>query len=240
MFTKYSLTHGQIKALTRHNSPTIANAMGILSQRKKTSGYNLEPTTDFMPEMGAMCGYAVTLKYMASQEEVEKEVDFFEFLKWVASLPAPKIIVLQDMDSPDGIVGSYWGECNANRHRVFGCVGTITDGAIRDLYEMKNAGFKALARRLCVAPGYGKIIDYDCPVNVFGCEIKPGELIHADHHGFITIPPEVALKLDEAASFYDRAELEYIITVCRKQRVSLEDIMTNDEKFKEQLNKYKL
>ena len=51
-------------------------------------------------------------------------------------------------------IGSAWGEVNSNVHRALGCVGTITDGAIRDVDEMTNAGFKALARRLCVGHAY--------------------------------------------------------------------------------------
>ncbi|MBN1352962.1 RraA family protein [candidate division KSB1 bacterium] len=237
MSSSYSITHGQIKRLTRHNTPTIANSMGVLSQRKKTTGFNLEPTTDFMPEMGAMCGYAVTVKYQASQEKVEHAVDYLDYFKWMASLPAPKIVVIQDLDAPDGIVGSFWGECNGNRHRAFGCVGTITDGAIRDLHEMKNAGFKALARRLCVAPAYGKVIDYNCPVTVFGLQIKPGELIHADHHGFITIPPDVAPLLDEVSNQYDLAELEHIITPCRRPGITLEEVIAEEHAFQQRIQK---
>ncbi len=231
MVSEYNLTRGQIKALTRHNSPTIANAMGVLSQRKKTEGFNRDPVIDFMPETGAMCGYAVTLQYQASKEHNDWAVDYNKYLKWMDTLPEPKIVVLQDLDAPDGIVGSFWGECNANKHRALGCIGTITDGAVRDLSEMKNAGFKALARRLCVAPAYGKVVDFGNPASVFGCEIKTGDLIHADPHGFITIPPDVAESLDKCCLFYDRAELEYIITVARKKGVTVTEMIENEQKF---------
>ena len=60
---------------------------------------------------------------------------------------------MQDLDKPD-VFGSFWGEVTANTHRTLGCVGTIVDGAIRDLDEMRNAGFKALARRLCVGHAF--------------------------------------------------------------------------------------
>src|SRR5258708_34407151 len=69
------------------------------------------------------------------------------YRRYVASQPGPKIVVVQDLDKPRTI-GSFWGEVNANTHRALGCVGTITDGAIRDVGQMTNAGFKTLARRL--------------------------------------------------------------------------------------------
>ena len=53
----------------------------------------------------------------------------------------PKIVVVQDLDKPK-VGGSFWGEVTSNMHRALGCVGTITDGSIRDLDEMTNAGFK--------------------------------------------------------------------------------------------------
>jgi regulator of RNase E activity RraA len=71
----------------------------------------------------------------------------------VASAPGPKIVVVQDLDKPR-VIGAFWGEVNSNVHLALGAVGTITDGAIRDLDEMNSAGFKALARRLCVGHAY--------------------------------------------------------------------------------------
>ena len=62
--------------------------------------------------------------------------------------PGPKIVCVQDLDNPR-VIGSFWGEVNSNMQQALGCLGTLVDGAIRDLYEMTHAGFKALARRLC-------------------------------------------------------------------------------------------
>ena len=75
------------------------------------------------------------------------------YREYVASVKGPKIVVVQDLDKPR-VLGSMWGEVNANTHRALGCVGTITDGSIRDVDEMTNAGFKALARRLSVGHAY--------------------------------------------------------------------------------------
>ena len=103
-------------------------------------------------------------------------------------------MVVQDLDKP-ACYGSFWGEVISNTHRALGCVGTITDGAIRDLDEMNNAGFKAIARRLCVGHAFSIPVRWGCEVEVFGVRVQPGQLIHADKHGFLVIPEE-----DEAAS----------------------------------------
>jgi 4-hydroxy-4-methyl-2-oxoglutarate aldolase len=104
---------------------------------------------------------------------------------------------------------------NSNVHKALGCVGTITDGSIRDVDEMCNAGFKALARRLSVSHAFSTPVEWNCEVEVFGRKIKPGQLIHADKHGFIVIPDEDQENLLEAAIFMDNNECNTIIAAAR-------------------------
>jgi regulator of RNase E activity RraA len=95
-------------------------------------------------------------------------------------------------------------------------VGTITDGAVRDIDEMTNAGFKAIARRFCVGHGYSVPVRWGIPVRVYGCEIKPGDLVHADKHGFIVVPEEDQEHLVEAAAFMDGNECLTTIRAARE------------------------
>jgi regulator of RNase E activity RraA len=121
---------------------------------------------------------------------------------------------VQDLDKP-ATYGSFWGEVNSNVHKAMGCVGTITDGSIRDVDEMCNAGFKALARRLSVGHAYSTPVKWNCEVDVFGRKIKPGQLIHADKHGFLVIPDEDLEELIDASIFMDNNECNTIIAAAR-------------------------
>ncbi|MDA1277904.1 MAG: hypothetical protein O2960_28235 [Verrucomicrobia bacterium] len=103
----------------------------------------------------------------------------------------------------------------SNIHRALSCVGRITDGAIRDLDEMTNADFKALARRLCVGHAFSCPVRWNCEVEVFGRRILPGQLNHADKHGFLAIPEEDEARLLEAARFMDANECETVIPAAR-------------------------
>ena len=47
-------------------------------------------------------------------------------------------------------------------------------------------------------------VEWDVPISVFGVTVRPGQLIHADQHGFLVIPEEDEEKLEEATSFMDR------------------------------------
>jgi regulator of RNase E activity RraA len=148
-----------------------------------------------------------------------------EYRRYVASLPEPKIVVVQDLDKPN-VYGAFWGEVNANVHRALGCTGTITDGGIRDLDEMAYAGFKALGRRLCVGHAFSCPVSWGAPVEVFGRRIEPGQLIHADKHGFLAIPEEDEENLLEAARFMDSNECRTMIEAARATAgLSIEEML---------------
>jgi regulator of RNase E activity RraA len=80
---------------------------------------------------------------------------------------------------------------------------------------MTNAGFKALARRLCVGHAHVCPVQWNCEVEVFGRRIVPGQLIHADKHGFLAIPEEDEQQLLEAALFMDDNECNTVIAAAR-------------------------
>lgn len=210
------LTHAELLQLKRWNTPTIFNGWEQITKHDAAhEGVNLEEVRDFMPQMGPMVGYAVTLVVEpGNPKHKENPGARGEYLKYVASIPGPKIAVVQDLDKPN-VFGSFWGEVQSNTHRALGCVGSITDGAIRDLDEMTNAGLKSLAQRLCVGHAHVIPVRWNCEVEVFGRKISPGQLIHADKHGFIAIPPEDEARLLEAAVFMDSNECKTVIPAAR-------------------------
>jgi len=215
--TNPGLPHGDLLQLKRWNTPTIYNGWEQITKHDRTkTAINLEETRDFMPQMGPMVGSAVTLVIEPGNPEHPQTNPkaWNEYRHYVASVPGPKIVVVQDLDKPR-VIGSFWGEVMSNTHRALGCVGTITDGAIRDLDEITNAGFKALARRLCVGHAHVCPVRWGIPVEVFGQRIEPGQLIHADKHGFLAIPHEDLPGLLEAARFMDSNECNTVIAAAR-------------------------
>src|SRR5262245_41362330 len=211
------LSHSDLLQLKRWNTPTIYNGWEQITRHDRTrDAINLEETRDFMPQMGVMVGYAVTVWIEPSNpsHKVNNPKAWQEYRRYVAGVPGPKIVVVQDADKPK-VIGSLWGEVSSNTHRTLGCVGTITDGAIRDVDEMTNAGFKALARRLCVGHAHVCPVRWGCPVEVFGQHVEPGQLIHADKHGFLALLPEEAKSVLEAARFMDSNECNTVIPAAR-------------------------
>jgi 4-hydroxy-4-methyl-2-oxoglutarate aldolase len=215
--TTQPLSHGELLRLKRWNTPTVYNGWEQITRHDAAAdGFNLEEVRDFMPPMGPMVGYAVTLVIEPSNAVHKRDAArrWSDYRRHVAGMTGPKIVVVQDLDKPR-VVGSFWGEVNANNHRALGCVGTITDGAIRDLDEMCNAGFKALARRLCVGHAHATPVRWGCAVEVFGRRVEPGQLIHADKHGFLAVPFGEEQALFEAACFMDANECTTMISAAR-------------------------
>jgi 4-hydroxy-4-methyl-2-oxoglutarate aldolase len=224
-----TLQHSDLLKLKRWNTPTIYNGWEQITRHDiADAGFNLEETRDFMPQMGPMVGYAVTVVIEPSNPRHKQNTKAWsEYRRYVGAASGPKIVVIQDLDAPR-VIGSFWGEVNSNTHRALGCVGTITDGAIRDVDEMTNAGFKALARRLCVGHAHVVPVQWGSEVQVFGRKIQPGQLIHADKHGFLAIPPEDEPHLLQAASFMDANECNTVIQAARSSTgLSLDQLLDN-------------
>ncbi len=215
MADENTLTHAELLQLKRWNTPTIYNGWEQITKGDAAAdAFNLEPVTDFMPQMGPMVGYAVTVVIQPSDKAHKNPGNVAACREYIAAATGPKIVVVQDLDKP-GYVGSWWGEVNSNTHRALGCVGTITDGCIRDVDEMTNAGFKALATRLCVGHAHAAPAKWGCEVEVFGRTVLPGQLVHADKHGFLAVPPGEEANLLEASVFMDRNECETVIPAAR-------------------------
>ena len=235
------LSHTELLQLKRWNTPSIYNGWEQITRHDRTEPfYNLEETRDYMPQMGPMVGYAVTLVIEPRNRAhyAKKGEAIRAYREYIASIPGPKIAVVQDLDKPHHI-GSIWGEVNANTHRALGCVGTITDGCIRDLDEMTNAGFKALAARLCVGHAYAAPVRWNCEVEVFGTKVQPGALIHADQHGFMVIPEADQAELLDAVRFMDANECNTVIAAARENagkpvETLLQELHTAGKSFGEQ------
>ncbi len=209
--------HATLLQLKRWNTPTIYNGWEQITRHDiAADAFNLEETRDFMPQMGPMVGYAVTVVIEPSNpaHRPANPDAWTQYRRYVAAVPGPKIVVVQDLDKPR-VIGSFWGEVNSNAHRALGCVGTIVDGAVRDVDEMTNAGFKALAQRMCVGHAHVFPVRWNCEVEVFGRTIQPGQLIHADKHGFLAVPREDEADLLEAARFMDANECNTVIPASR-------------------------
>jgi len=85
------------------NTPTLYNGWEQITRHDTgADGFNHEETRDFMPQMGPMVGYAVTVVIEPSKWPAQKGeyACLVEYRHYVASARGPKIVVVQDLDKP--------------------------------------------------------------------------------------------------------------------------------------------
>jgi regulator of RNase E activity RraA len=140
----------------------------------------------------------------------------------VLSIPAPRVIVVHDLDEPRG-QGAQWGEVQANIHRALGCVGVVTDGSVRDLDEVRALKFQFAAAHISVSHANVHMVDFGIPVKVGGVWIKPGDLVHLDQHGVVTIPEEIAPQIPAAIAKVE-ADEKKIISTCQASGFSVDKL----------------
>jgi regulator of RNase E activity RraA len=94
---------------------------------------------------------------------------------------------------------------------------------VRDIEEVRPLGFHFFASGVQVSHGYAHLEDFDRPVKVFGMLVYPGDLIHADRHGAVAIPQELAAAVIEAAREVERKE-KPMIALCQSPDFSIEEL----------------
>ena len=86
---------------------------------------------------------------------------------YVRTVRAPRIVVVKDLDDPPAH-GSLWGEVHATIFGALGCVGCVTDGAVRDLDEARGMGFHFFAAGPSVSHAYVRVETIGEPVEIGG------------------------------------------------------------------------
>ncbi len=206
------LTDADLDALRRLDTPTVCNALEVVAPERRGQGYTVEPFFCPRPELEPMVGFArtATIRSMQPSErdaagDTEARLAYYEH---VGEGPGPTVTVIQDLDAVPGY-GAWWGEVNTSIHQGLGSEGVVTNGSIRDLDDAAP-GFRMLAGMANPSHAWVRIIDHGVAVTVHGMSVRPGELIHADRHGAVVVPIEVAHRVPEAAARIAEAEARII------------------------------
>ena len=210
----------ELEALRRWPTCAIANAIELFNIKPRNEGFMDPEIKCVFPDLGPMIGYAVTAVITADSPE-GRRVQPPEWWAEMQKIPAPRVAVIHDIDHP--VVGSFWGEVNGNIHKALGCVGTVTDGSVRDLDEVREAGFHFFSSCITVSHAYVHLVDVGVPVKVGGLVVKPGDLIMGDKHGVISIPLEIARDVPKAAQLVEDWERP-VIDFCKSKEFNVEGL----------------
>ncbi|HTA50944.1 MAG TPA: RraA family protein [Verrucomicrobiae bacterium] len=221
------LTQEELDALLQFDTCMVANAIESFHVRLCNTGFADARVHCMFPDAPPMVGYAATARLRSGEPPIVGTFrDRADFWNSILEVPAPRILVLEDMDDPPGR-GAFVGDVHAAILKALGCVGCLTNGAVRELPSVRKMGIELFAGSVAVSHAYAHIFDYGVKVTVGGMDVRPGDLLHGDRHGVLTVPPAIATEVPKAAEGLRRAE-QTIIDFCRSRDFSvakLSDVM---------------
>lgn len=205
------LTLEQIEELKSFETCLIADAIESFGVRLRNEGFATAGFRCLFKSLPPMVGYAATCKIRSADPPMvgSRYAERTDWWKHISSMPAPRVLVMEDVDHPPG-TGAFMGKVHANILAALGCVGMVTNGAARELPGIEARGFQVFAGRVALSRAYIHVVECGGTVEVGHLKIKPGELLHGDRHGVLTIPPEVARNLPAAARAIDQKKQQMI------------------------------
>lgn len=225
------LTEEELSALRQFDTCMIANAIETFHVRLRNTGFTNGKVRCMFPDAPPLVGYAVTARLRSGEPPIAGSSfrDRGDLWSHILSSPAPRILVLEDIDDKPGR-GAFVGDMHAAILNSLGCVGYVTNGAVRELPSVRRMGMQLFAGSVAVSHAYAHIFDIGVPVTIDGLEIHTATLLHGDQHGIVSVPSEIAAEIPNVAAQLRSFEQE-VIKFCRSKDFSvakLNDVMKHE------------
>ena len=189
-----------VAALRDVDSATVSNAVERLGVRDRTEGYSNLRLRCLVPQPRPMVGYAVTFKVDSTTPGLTPDNSRFgDLMAAVAASPKPCVVVCEEA-GPAPELGCHMGDVVGTRLARDGAVGIVSGSGIRDVAGIRELGLTAFALGTVVSHGVWTITAVGVEVEVAGLRIRPGDLLHGNEDGLVTVPgdrPELLLELIE-------------------------------------------
>jgi 4-hydroxy-4-methyl-2-oxoglutarate aldolase len=221
MTTGVRLNAEELEALGKFDSCMIANAVESFNLRLRNTGFTDATIRCMFEDRHPMVGYAVTARLRSGEPPIKGGTyrDRSDLWNSISQIPAPRVLMLQDMDNPPGR-GAFIGDVHASILKALGCVGYVTNGAVRELPGVRDTGIQLFAGSVAVSHAYAHIFDIGAPITVAGLDVRTGTLLHGDRHGIVTVPIEIAAEIPGIAQQMREAETK-VMDFCRSRSFSV-------------------
>ncbi|MFZ0760903.1 MAG: RraA family protein [Candidatus Sulfotelmatobacter sp.] len=221
MAVESSLTEEDLDSLRRFDTCMISNAIETFDARLRNTGFADASIRCMFKDAPPMVGYAATARLRSGEPPIVGGSfhDRADFWRSILEIPAPRVLVLQDLDEPPGR-GAFVGDMHAAILKALGCIGYMTNGAVRELPAIRTMGIQLFAGNVAVSHAYAHIFDFGATVTIGGMEVQPGDLLHGDRHGVLTVPKQIATRIPSAAAERQRVE-QRVVDFCRSGSFSV-------------------
>ena len=184
------VSESQFAFLRSIDTPTVCNLIEMVAPERRGAGYTTVHLHCPFPDLPPMVGFAKTATIrtrdpVSGPSYMHKRM---EYLDYVAADPRPGVVLIQDLDDPPGH-GAFWGEVQTNVHKALGCLGTVTNGSIRDITAVAP-DFRMLAGSVTPSHAFVHVVAFGIAVRIGGMDANSGDLVHADRHGAVVVPAD--------------------------------------------------
>lgn len=211
---RHKLTAKQIAALRRIDSATIANAIETFDVRDLTAGFASLELRPMFPDLPPAVGYAVTCTVDSTTPRRGGAAGMGKLVRALRAAPKPAIVVMKAAGQ-DRLRNCHIGDVMSTLFHRMGAVAAVSDAGVRDLAGIaeRAPGFHVFAAGTVASHGDYRIVEVGPSVSICGLTISPGDLLHGDSSGLVSIPHAVAARLPAAARKVLKAEaaiLDYV------------------------------
>ena len=211
-----------IEYLKTVDSPTLSNGIELLNVRPRHEGFTPLSMRCLFPELGRMTGYAVTAQVETVTRGGPNEIDrYIELYRAVEQSPKPAVVVLQEIGGFSDFA-AHAGEVMSTIFKKLGAVGLVSDSGVRDLPEVRAMGFHYFSRGAVVSHANCRIVRVGVAVNVQGLIVLPGDLLHGDENGLLSVPSGIEDSLPPAVEQVRSRERRLIDWVRHSKDFSLD------------------
>ena len=132
---------------------------------------------------------------------------------YIDDVPEGHIVVIDNGGRDDATI---WGDILTEIAHRRGLGGTLIDGISRDVNLCRSLGYPVFSKGHWMRTGKDRVQveTMDCPVNIGGARVCPGDLLRGDADGVVVLPKEHEDAVLDAAEEISAAE-EHIREACR-------------------------
>lgn len=225
--TSNPIEQAALEKLRQLDSCSVANAIETFGVRLRNSGFADSSVRCIFEDFPPLVGYAATVRIRTSAPPMEGDRYYYrlDWLEHLLSVPPPRVLVAEDLDPRPGL-GAFLGDVHANILRALGCIGAVTNGAVRNVEAARALKFQMFAGNLSVSHAFAHVFDFGGPVQVGQMHVRPGDLLHGDKHGIQNVPIEIAQRIPAVAHRMSVEERE-IIEFCQSGAFSMEKLRSD-------------
>ncbi|MDQ2843930.1 MAG: RraA family protein [Acidobacteriota bacterium] len=220
----HSYSRDDLSKIQHFDTCTVSNAIERFKVRLRNEGFVSGGLQCLFPDLPSVVGHAVPGRIRAAAPPMMGGLyyDRTDWWDYIVKIPAPRIIVMQDVDNYPG-AGAFVGEIHANICRALDCIAYVTNGSVRDLHAVGQLGFQLFAANVSVSHAYAHIVEFGEPVEIGGLKIRPGDLLQGDRHGIQSIPESIVREIPRMVAEL-KAEEHRLIALCQSPEFTLEKL----------------